>query len=283
MSIWQTAVLGVVQGLTEFLPVSSSGHLIFVPILFGWKYQGLAFDVVVHLGTLTAVIFFYRKKLWIMLRSLFFLDRGIHVDLSIGGEMGEHPKRYRRVAFLLLLSILPAGIVGFFFSDWIEQSTRSPWIVAGSLIVWGIILGIAELYQRAHVNRQHTLSSLTWRDALFIGIMQTISLIPGTSRSGITMSAGLFARLNKASAAEFSFLMSIPIIFLAGMASIKDLLGEGTLDSGIVSLVVGFLASAFSGFFALRFCLSIISRWSFMPFVWYRVMIGILLIVLIVL
>lgn len=258
MSALQAGILGIVQGLTEFLPVSSSGHLIFFPRLFGWADQGIAFDAVIHLGTLLAVLFYFRKDLPAMVR-------------------GD-----RRLAGFILLSAVPAAIVGFLFGDMAETVFRSPAIVAWNLIGWGLVLGIADRYQLVRcqlsdvscVRRVH---DIRWVHAISIGMAQALALIPGTSRSGITMTAGLFFGVNKQVAARFSFLMSMSIIALAGGKKFFDLAQGGFASVVPLPLFIGFLASAVSGFFAIRLLLLVIERWNFLPFAAYRVVVGTLI------
>lgn len=263
MTIVQALFLGIIQGITEFLPISSSGHLIFLPSIFGWEDQGLAFDVVVHLGSLLAVIVFFRNKLWKILKGFFAQD-----DLQ-----------NRNLGLLLILSIIPAGIIGLFFGDFIETGFRSATVVGFGLIFWGVLLGLADKYSNKLQNPKN-LEKANWKNALFIGCAQAIALIPGTSRSGITMTAGLFAKFDRKSAAEFSFLMSVPVIGLAGALKIFELLSFGLGQLSLEILSVGFIASALSGFIAISGLMKLIQRWSFMPFVYYRVVVGILILFL---
>ncbi|PIZ94828.1 MAG: undecaprenyl-diphosphatase [Candidatus Magasanikbacteria bacterium CG_4_10_14_0_2_um_filter_37_12] len=276
MVITQSIFLGVIQGLTEFLPVSSSGHLIFLPEFFGWADQGLAFDVVMHLGTLLALIIFFRKKLWNILKAVFFLVRKKEL------EMKDYESKMIdcKLGWLIVLSIIPAGIVGLLFGDWIETSLRSPVVIGVSLIFWGIVLGFADKYsRRLKIENQKSLGMLGWKNVLFIGCAQAVALIPGTSRSGITMTAGLLTKLDKKSVAEFSFFMSVPVIALAGFLKIIELWQNGLGDLSIVVLSIGFLASALSGLVAISGLMKIIQKWSFMPFVVYRVVVGIFIII----
>ena len=257
MGILQAGVLGIIQGLTEFLPVSSSGHLIFLPKLFGWADQGLAFDAVIHLGTLVAVLWYFRKKFTKIVK-------------------GTEDTEDRKLGLLVLLSIIPAGIVGLLFGDWIGINLRSTGVIAFGMIFWGIILYFSEIIN--HKSKIRNLEAVGWKRALFIGCAQAVALIPGTSRSGITMTAGLFSKLDKKSAAEFSFLMSAPIIALAGLKSLFDMWqsGWGGLDWDV--LLIGLVAAALSGLLAIWGLLKILQKWSFKPFVAYRIIVGILII-----
>jgi len=275
MSILQSIVLGFVQGLTEFLPVSSSGHLVFIPKLFGWQDQGLIFDVIVHIGTLAAVVVFFRKKIWKM-----FLSLGKYFGSNSNAYLDEESIRHRSLFFLILLSIVPAGVAGFWLKDWLGQNIREVWIISASLIFWGIILIFASLYAEKITPEKN--KKLNWKNALFISFAQVIALVPGTSRSGITMTAGLFSKLTKKDAAEFSFLMSIPIIALAGLLEIVELYKVGLGDLGLSIYISGFLASVVSGFFAIWLLMKIIQKWSLALFGVYRIVVGVLILIFLV-
>lgn len=269
MTIFQSIVLGLVQGLTEFLPVSSSGHLIFLPHFFAWGEHDLVFDIILHFGTLFAVVFYFRKKLWNLILAFFNYKK----DISI------QAKNDRRLSWLIFFSIIPAGLFALFFDDYIENVFRSTTLVGVNLIFWSLVLYFSDKYNK----RQKELKDLTqisWKNNFFIAGAQALALIPGTSRSGITMTAGLFSKLDKSSAAEYSFLMSVPIIFIAGAKNILDLWQNGLGDFKISVLLVGFFVSFFSGFLAISFFLKIIKKWDFTPFVVYRILIGILILLL---
>jgi undecaprenyl-diphosphatase len=262
MNIVQALILGTVQGLTEFLPISSSGHLVFIPKLFGWVDQGLVFDVVLHMGTLLAVVFYFRKTL---------------ISLILGRDFTSSYRK--KLILFLFISVVPAGLAGFLLGDWIELNTRATWIVGASLIFWGIFLASADGFSKGLAEKKAscTIDGLTWKNIFFISCAQAVALIPGTSRSGITITAGLFSKLDKKSATEFSFLMSIPVIALAGGYKLMSVLNNGISIEKYDILVIGFFASLVSGFFAIKFLIKIIEKWSFMPFVAYRVTIGILI------
>lgn len=270
MSLLQAIALGLVQGLTEFLPVSSSGHLIFVPKLFGWADQGLAFDVLVHLGTLLAVVLYLRKKIHHLFVALF--------------STKHNPEHDKRLILLMVIATIPAAVAGFFFGSWIEGHVRSPLLIAINLIVWGIVLWLAELYSRAKqaMGKERHLGTLSWWHAVGIGIAQVISFLPGTSRSGITITAGMFSRLDKRTATEFSFLMSVPVIALAGAAGLAGILNSTTAALPFDIMIAGFLSALFGGLVALWALVRIIHRWSFLPFAVYRIIIGILILLILV-
>ena len=267
MSTFQAIILGIVQGLSEFLPISSSGHLILIPELLHWNVQDRAFDVMVHMGTLLAVIIYFRKKMYDMVRSLF-----VKKDLS-----GN-----RRLFFLLCVSVFPAAIIGFFFGDTLSTWDRSAPIVATNLIFWGIILFIADWYSKTRSAAHQDLSRVTISNSFLIGLAQALALIPGTSRSGITMTAGLFQKFSKTAAAEFSFLMSIPVTALAGASTLRELLIQGTHGVSVSAMVYGGVASFISGIVAIWLLFAVIKKISFTPFVLYRIAIGIIIFVLIV-
>ncbi len=264
MTIIQAAVLGVVQGATEFLPISSSGHLIFIPKLFGWPDQGISFDLIVHLGTLLAVMYYYRAE----------LIRYVRAALRPSPETRDD----RRMAWLLVISTIPAAIVALIAGNAIEGAFRTPVAIGVDFIVWGIVLWLADRFARRNAHR--TTGELTLRDAVTIGAAQVLALMPGTSRSGITMTAGLFSGFRKASAAEVSFLMSVPIIALAGADGVRNIILHGANGVGFSALAVGFTTSALAGFVAIGALMRIIKRWSFTPFVVYRIIMGVLIIAL---
>ncbi|MFA7244644.1 MAG: undecaprenyl-diphosphate phosphatase [Candidatus Magasanikbacteria bacterium] len=269
MTFIQSIVLGIVQGLTEFLPVSSSAHLVFLPRFFAWGEHDIAFDIMLHFGTLFAVVFYFRKKLWQLILAFFNYKPDITPEV----------KSDKRLAWLIVFSIIPAGIVGFFFSDLIENTFRSSTFMAFNLIFWGLILYLADRFSKKQKN-QKTLGNISWKNNFFIACAQALALIPGTSRSGITMTAGLFSKLDKSSAAEYSFLMSVPIIFIAGADSLVKLVKNGLGDLNIIILLTGFLFSMISGFLAISLFLKIIRKWDFTPFVVYRILIGLLILFL---
>ncbi len=265
MTAFQAIILGLIQGLTEFLPVSSSGHLIFIPKLLGWVDQGVAFDLVMHLGTLLAVVIYFRVKLWNLVKAVF--SRGTEQVSSDG--VNE-----RKLAWAIALSCIPAAIVGLI----LETNDRNAVVVAGNLIFWGLVLGAADLYTRKKtpVNAVEG-EKKSLRSIIIMSFAQLLALIPGTSRSGITMTAGLFSGLTRAKAAEISFLMSVPITALAGADAVYELSKIGLVGIEMSSLIIGFISAFVFGLIAIFSVLKIVQRWSFMPFVVYRVIIGILI------
>ncbi|MCC7522194.1 undecaprenyl-diphosphatase UppP [Candidatus Uhrbacteria bacterium] len=248
-------VLGAVQGLAEFFPVSSSGHLILVPILFGWPDQGLAFDTVLHLGTLGALLWFFREDLIVLFRA------------AVG--TGKEADEARGFGLKILAATVPAALIALLANDWIEANLRSGFFVALNLVVWGIVLFAADRASEKG-SRLENLTKISWKQALAIGFAQPLALFPGTSRSGITISAGLFSGLSRTAAARFSFLLSIPITALAGLHGAYEIASTGLPDGGFVLLIAGFLSALLFGLFAIRFLLSFVAKRRYDGFVVYR-------------
>ena len=265
MLFWQIVVLALVQGLTEFLPISSSAHLILVPVLTGWPDQGLAFDVVVHLGTLTAVVWYFRKD--VMQLSIDWTQSCLKKE-----TVGES-----RLAWMVILGTIPVAVIGLLLNNFIDSTLRSPMVIAWATIGFGLLLGLADYIGNSKNTK--TEYQLNWKNAAMISFSQVLALIPGTSRSGITMTAGLFAGLTRKGAARFSFLLSIPVILLAGSYKTLKLILEG---NGIdwFSIGLGYALSALSAYICIHFFLKLLERMGMMPFVIYRVMQGIILLYL---
>jgi undecaprenyl-diphosphatase len=252
MDYSQAVVLGVVQGLTEFLPVSSSGHLLLVPKVFGWPDQGLAVDAAVHLGTLAALLAYFRGELGALLT-------------------GALP---RRLAFALALATIPAGVAGLLFERLIETQLRSPLVVAATTGFWGLVMDVADRRAPASPMAGEPLERVGVGRALVVGCAQALALIPGTSRSGITITAGLLSGLDRATAARFAFLLGIPITAAAGSVKFVQVLSLG-LTPGQVGPLVGALLAAFvSGWAAVWFLVTYLKRRSLRPFVIYRLLLA---------
>jgi undecaprenyl-diphosphatase len=259
VDIIQVIVLALVQGLTEFLPISSSAHLILVPIISDWPDQGLAFDVAVHVGTLSAVVLYFRKEIKTMFFDWFGSLRGNHTQNS-------------RLAWAVLLGTIPVGLAGLIFQDYIGDNLRTPLVIASTTIVFGVVLWLSD----RNKNLSRSEFTITWKDVLIIGVAQAIALIPGTSRSGITISAAMLLGLKRQSAARFSFLLSIPVIVLAGgLETIKYM--EVASFQDINYLLIGAMISALSAFACIHFFLKFIESVSMMPFVIYRMFLGVIL------
>jgi undecaprenyl-diphosphatase len=249
----QGVVLGLVQGLTEFLPVSSSGHLILVPHVFGWPDQGLGFDAVMHLGTLAALLAYFRRELMDM----------------VSGALS------RRLAVLLVLATIPGGLVGVLLEKLVESKLRSPLLIACTTAGWGIVMWIADR-RAAPASRMpgDPLERVSLGQALTVGCAQALALIPGTSRSGITITAGLFSGFDRATAARFAFLLGIPITAGAGSLKLLHLLKEGIPPGEGGPLIAALITAFVSGWFAVWFLVSYLKTRSLQPFVIYRLLLA---------
>jgi undecaprenyl-diphosphatase len=267
MDFFRAAVLGIVQGLTEFLPVSSSGHLILVPALFRWPDQGLAFDVGLHCGTLLALLAYFWRDWW---------------QMSTVGlrDLGRHRFRFRehsepsQLLWLLALGSIPAAIAGFLFNSWIEDNLRQPWLVAIALALIALVMFAAD--RRTLQNR--TLLSVGVVDAVLIGLAQAVALFPGVSRSGATISAGLFRNLTRDSAAKFAFLLGTPAFVGAALLKAKDLSGLSGHEAA--ELGIGFSCSAIVGFAVIHFLLRYLRTRNLLPFVMYRLAVAALTLII---
>ncbi|MEJ7798021.1 MAG: undecaprenyl-diphosphate phosphatase [Solirubrobacteraceae bacterium] len=267
MDLLQAIVLGIVQGLTEFLPISSSGHLRIVPAFLGWEDPGAAFTAVIQLGTMAAVVLYFRNDLlriaraW--LRSLRDPDARSELDARIG--------------WYLILGTIPISIFGLAFQDQIENGARNLYIIGTTLIVLGIVLLIAEKVSR----RERDLTTLTRRDAIVIGFSQALALVPGVSRSGATITAGLFLGFDRVAAARFSFLLSIPAVVLSGLFEFRHVLdGSAEGSAGLGATAVATLLAFISGYASIAFLLRFLTTHTTGVFVAYRVVLGVLVLVL---
>ncbi len=260
----QAVILAVLQGITEFLPISSSAHLILPSQVLGWSDQGLAFDTSVHMGSLIAVLWYFRQDIVMLTGAVFTTIRSGKVT------------RESRFAANLLLASLPIIPIGFIFRFEIEQYLRSVEVIIVTTIVFAILLLMSDRMGR----REKGDLDLNWRQALMIGISQCLALIPGTSRSGITMTTALFAGFTREASSRISFLMSIPTIAGAATLKIIDLLNAGTRIDWTL-LAIGTLTSMISAYICIMLFLNIITRMGFLPFVIYRFILGGLLLVLI--
>lgn len=261
MDIFQAIALAILQGLTEFLPISSSAHLILLPVIVGWEDQGLAFDVAVHVGTLTAVVLYYRKDLAKIMSAWF------------GSIVGKGFTEEAKLAWYVGFGTIPVGLVGISLSDELQEALRSPLVIAAATIVFALLLWWAE--KRAKEQRD----TITLMDAILVGLFQALALIPGTSRSGITITAGLLFGLKRESAAKFSFLLSIPVIALAGSLKALELYQS---DITVIwdFMFIGAAVSALVAYLSIAWFLRLLHKIGMMPFVWYRLVLGIFLIVI---
>ncbi len=244
--IFQSFILGIVQGLTEFLPISSSGHLVIIPWLFHWQDLGLSFDMALHLGTLVAIVLYFWRD-WV---NLF--------------------KKWREpLLWLIIIACIPAALAGAKYDQLFETMFRDPRIIAYLMIGFAFVMWLAEAYGK----KVRSMESVNLFDSLFIGFAQILALMPGVSRSGITMVAGLFTGLDRESAARFSFLLSTPIIFGAAVFKLRHV--ASIPHTELSSFVVGFLASAIVGMVAIKFLMDYLRNHTFYIFVWYRLILGV--------
>ncbi len=262
MDLFQAIVLGIVQGLTEFLPISSSAHQRIVPALLGWEDPGAAFTAVIQLGTMAAVLLYFRADLWRIavawLRELRVPFRQRSTEANLG--------------WFIVLGTIPISIFGLAFSDQIESGARSLYVIGTMLILFSFVMLAAERYGR----RERELTEMNGRDGLFIGFAQALALVPGVSRSGATISAGLFRNFDRTAAARYSFLLSVPAVVLSGLFELRHV-GDG-LELG--PTIVATIAAFVSGYVAIAWLLRYLAHHSLNVFVAYRIPLGILVLVL---
>lgn len=266
MSIGQAVVLGTVQGLTEFLPISSIAHLRIVPALLGWPDPGAAFSAVIQLGTLAAVLAYFAR------------DIADLAAAAVGGLARGRPleDRRARLGWYIVLGTVPIGVCGLAFKKVIENEARSLYVISGTLILLGLLLWAAE--RRGGFRK--SLEAVGFRESQIVGVAQALALIPGTSRSGITITAGLFLGLTRDSAARFSFLLGIPAILAAGLFELRHLLKAGLGDGGTTALIVASAVSAVTGYLSIAFLLRYLRTRTTHVFIWYRLALGLLLLAL---
>jgi len=254
MSLLQALTLGLLQGATEFVPISSSAHLVLVPWLLGWPEPSLAFDTTVHWGTLMAVLAYFRHD-WVRLLRAWWR--------SIIGRGKQEPEA--RLVWLILLGTVPAALAGLLFQDFFEALFGAPAWVASLLLVTGLMMFVSERVS----GGQRPAGQLAPLDALLIGLAQALAIAPGISRSGATISAGLLRGLRREEAARFSFLLATPIILGAGLLPLMDLLASGVFPSALAPLLAGFVSAALSGYLCISFLLSYLRRRNLWPFALY--------------
>ena len=261
MSFLEALILGIVQGLTEFLPISSSGHLVLVPHLLGWGQPTPAFDTVLHLGTLFAVVIYFRKELQEIISAFF--------------QKGSEAASNRHLGLMIILGTIPAVIAGLLLEDWFEGFFANPSEVAGFLLLTGLLLIVSgtliETSEKAS-RPNRGIDQLKAKDSLLIGLMQAAAIAPGISRSGATISMGLFLRFGRSTAARYSFLLSIPVIAGAVLFNLRH--GIDATGESFSVLAVGFMASAVSGFAAVKFLLGFIKKHSLTVFAYYCFALG---------
>ena len=257
MTDLQVIVLAIVQGLTEFLPISSSGHLVLVPTVFGWSDQGMAFDVAMHFGSLTAVLIYFRGDITMLLR-------GALQVASINLETIE-----ARLALAIGVGTIPAAVVGLALGGWIGANLRSPTVIAGTLAGYAVIMILVDRFGR----KERDLRSIGIRDVLIIGVAQALALVPGTSRSGLTISAGLALGFSRTEAARFSFLLSVPVILLATAYELT-ILATSDIEVAWGQLAFDAVVSAIVAYLSIEFFMRFVNRVGLLPFALYRIVLA---------
>jgi len=267
MPLYQVIVLAIIQGITEFLPVSSTAHLALAPWLLGWPDPGLTFDIALHVGTLFAVLaYFFRAWLQIVAQGF---------GIQYGDD--EMLRRNPRLLWLLAISTVPAGIAGFLFEKQAENTLRSPFIIGAMMITIGIVMWIGERVG----SRQKSLQAVTFGDSLVIGTAQALAVVPGVSRSGITITAGLFRNLDRVAAARFSFLLATPVIAGAAAKKLYELVKHGGIPAEMQTpFALGIVVSGITGLAVIAFFLRFLQRYSLYFFIYYRIVFGIIVIAL---
>lgn len=271
MSLFQAIIIGIVQGLTEFLPVSSTAHMRIVPALMGWSDPGSAFSAVIQIGTLVAVLaYFWRDLMRIGIAVLSDLQQGKFANSPDG-----------RVGWMIILGTIPIVVLGLLFEDKIDTTLRSLYVICASLIAVAILLAVAEWLIRAGRLEGRSMSQINWRDATVVGVAQAAALVPGTSRSGVTLLGGLVSGLNREAAARYSFLLSVPAVFAAGVYKLvkeRDaLLGS---QSQAINLIAGLIAAAIVGYLSIDWLLRFFRKRSTFVFIVYRIAVAVLLLIL---
>ncbi len=257
MDILHFILLGLLQGLTEFLPISSSAHLILLPLIAKWQDQGLAMDIAAHFGTLLAVIIYYRKDLRIIIGN------------GVKSVPWHDNNRNAQLFWYLVFATIPVSVVGFLGHNFILEYFRNPLIIAFTTIVFGLLLWLAD--NKGNQNRSN--ETLCLKDIIWVGLAQVLALIPGISRSGVTMTAGLMLGLNRKAAARFSFLLSIPVIFLVGSYEIFSFLRKGD-TANVTSFAIVFVVSWLTASMTISLFLRFIEKTGMLPYVVYRLLLG---------
>ncbi len=256
LSILQAIFLGAVQGITEFLPISSSGHLVALPAVLGWKEHSLQFDIALHMGTVLALVLYFWKD---------WASMGLAI-LGLGPGTPEERRERSRLAWVLMVACVPAAVLGVTIADAAETTLRSPLLVAGMLAGVGVLLLIADRTSRG----ARTVKDARLLDGVTVGLAQALALVPGVSRSGITMTAGLMRNLSREDAARFSFLLSVPVTLGAGLFGLRDLFLGGLPASDLAPFVAGTVASAVVGYATIAFLLDYVRKHDLRIFVYYR-------------
>ncbi len=265
-SLIQAIVLGIIQGLTEFLPISSTAHLRIVPAFFGWTDPGAAFSAVIQIGTMLSVIIYFFNDLLKIFKQVF-------INLTKGQFITNQESK---LGWYIIAGTIPISIAGLLMEDWIENEFRSLYLIAGTLIFFALLLALAEKVTK----KEKTINDLSFFKAMIIGVAQAFALIPGASRSGVTITGGLFVGLNRETAARFSFLLSVPAVLLSGLYEFFKIIPVLTHDNSI-SLIVATVISFYSGYLSIEFLLKFLRTHTTYLFIIYRIILGFLIYILI--
>ena len=267
MPLYQAIILAIVQGITEFLPISSSAHLALAPWLFGWKDQGLTFDIALHIGTLAAVLLYFFRD-WVQVIAQAF---------GIPYSPDPYLKMNRTLLWLLMVASVPAGVFGLLFEEYAETSWRNPVLIGTMLMLIGVVMWIADRVGK----KERGIERIGLADSVMIGLAQALAIVPGTSRSGITISAGLFRGLNRHSAARYSFLLSTPVTAAAAAKAGYDLYKQGGISPDMqVPFATGILVSGITGCLVIAFLLRFLRTNTLNSFVYYRIVFGLIILAL---
>jgi undecaprenyl-diphosphatase len=269
MNLFQALILGLIQGITEFIPVSSSAHLVLVPWVLAWPAPGLAFDTMAHWGTLTAVLVYFWRD-WRAIARGFVHSLGARGGVSSepGGRLADPDSR---LAWWIIIATIPAAAAGYLFEGFFENLFHSPAAVGGFLLLTALVMSLSEWLSRG----VRELAAARWPDAVIVGLAQAVAIAPGLSRSGTTIAAGMARGLTRESSARFSFLLSAPVILGAGLLKLLDLAQAGGLTSELPMLLVGFLAAAVAGYLCIRFLMAYLRRGELYVFSVYCAVLGI--------
>lgn len=272
MDLFQSLIIGIVQGLTEFLPISSTAHVRIIPSLLGWNDPGAAVTAVTQLGTLAAVLVYFRNDL------LSLMQAGMRsvAQFNRRDEWDEATVRQVKLAWFIVLGTLPIGVLGLLFKHQIENDLRSLAIIGWSLIGLAVLLALAEIVAK----HRRKIEDMNFIDTQVIGFAQAVALIPGSSRSGVTITAGLFLGLSRESAARFSFLLSVPAILASGLLELKVLLQHGIGDEGLFNLIVATVVAGIVGYLSIAFLIRWLQTRSTLIFIVYRIALGIVILYL---
>ncbi|MFA4995874.1 MAG: undecaprenyl-diphosphatase UppP [Patescibacteria group bacterium] len=257
IEVYRSLIIGAVQGVTEFLPISSSAHLVLVPYIFNWDYKGLSFDIALHFGTVIAIVAYFWKDWMVLIKSA----------ASSRQPADSDPAKYpKNLLWQIIIATIPTAIIGYLISDYVESTFHSPILLASNLVIFGIILYLVDLFTKTSSQ----ISNIGYKQTFTVGLAQCLALIPGVSRSGITMIASRSLGLDRENAARFSFLLGTPAMIGAFIFDIKDL----PLSSINLPFILGVISSTFFGFLTIKYLLQYLKRGNFSVFMWYRILLA---------